>query len=130
MNERNYLNYQSVFDKGKNKKSVYNGYKNNGKHSYTRLHKNQIQYYISAAAVLTGIAAVFVSTKISEFTFISIFFYSVFVLTHMVSFCKPCAFLFVQMTDKPSLHLCLAICFGFSITTQPRCRSPPRLLSF
>ena len=86
---------------------------------YKEIHKNQIDYYILTAAVLTGIAAVFDSTGFYQphvNPLISIRF------THTVySFVTnpmPHQFLFSQKQDKP----CFSSGYG--------CRSPPHSLLF
>ena len=83
---------------------------------YIRPPLRRNKYYIKMAAVLSGIAAIFVSTRNRVLPVITNFFYSIFVLLRTVSIFEPCVFLFVQVTDKPSI--------------RPRCRSPPPLLSF
>jgi len=83
---------------------------------YIRPALRRSEYYIKMAAVLSGIAAIFVSTRIWILPFIAIFFYNNFALLCTVSIDEPCVFLFEQITDKPGI--------------RPRCRSPPPLLSF
>ena len=103
------LSYQSSNNRGRIKVKA----------KYKEIHKNQIDYYILTAAVLTGIAAVFDSTGFYQPTvnpFISIKF------THSIysSAITPMQhqFLFSQKQDKP------CFCSGYG------CRSPPHSLLF
>jgi len=103
------LSYQSSNNRGRVKVKA----------KYKEIHKNRIDHYISAAAVLTGIAAVFDSTGFYQPTvnpFISIkFIHSIY--SSAITQTQH-QFLFSQKQDKP------CFCSGYG------CRSPPNSLLF
>jgi len=81
-----------------------------------RLHKNQIEQYILTAAVLTGIAAVFVSTDLCISIVITLF--PIKPVYFICLFANPKTlhpFSFTTKADKPY----------FCNRSLPNCRSPP-----